>query len=191
MASFLRKSQGQKLPIYGTTTGPVATGGTALAVASIATMWKTSALQKQIEVYRISLTIGFGSTSNATSRNYPVVLSWITAENGTPGGTQLFGAPLNRSSPASAFDAGVNGIIRSRPAIPTRDANEIAIIGNVSPGLAGVDQYTLFDVVEAGEPLILLPNDNIGLEVWATNPGSTVTAYQPSVTFFWAEREPS
>lgn len=175
-------------PVYVTTTNGIATASTISRTRlSMIYLWHTAANTKRIEILRIALSDGAGTSTSITTAHCDWAINFITAENATPGGTLQTAEQLDPGDPASSL-TGANGAIRVQAAAPTRNAADLYFmaIGNIT--LTGSDQHTLFDMTISGKPIVLRAGVNEGLEINSVSPATTNNvAHQGALTIWWRE----
>jgi hypothetical protein len=124
--------------------------------ASAFTVWHASANATPIFIRRIKLTIA--GANIAAGKALLWTLGFISAENGTPGGTLLVGQPYDRADSASTL-TGANGAIRLQPANPTTVGD---LFWQAMSG--GSDTTLIFDCQAYGKPIELRASTAEGIE---------------------------
>ena len=164
--------------------GVVNVGTTAGTVTSLMYLWHTATNTKRIEIYRIT-----ASSTGGTAGVFTMKGAFITAENGTPGGTTVTAQQIDQDDPASTL-ASTTGICRFGAAIPTRITTG-GIVQNVFSECCGGSQagqqYVLFNAVQSGKPIVLRAGQAEGFEVRGHIDTAQTTSAQVSVNFLWTE----
>lgn len=131
--------------------------GTTSGGASAFTVWHASANATPILIRRIRITCS--GASIAAGKSLLWTLGFISAENGTPGGTLITGQPVDRADAASTLTS-TNGSIRQQPANPTTTG---ALIWQALTG--GADAELIWEPGPFGKPIELRAAADEGIEV--------------------------
>lgn len=156
------------------TNGTTSSGTTAATVTSLGYLFHPNTNTKRIEIHRIDVCLGGGTSGNVMIRG-----AFITAENGTPGGTSQTINPVDRTDSASA-----GMIFRSSANAPTRVTGDL-ITWNA--GGAGTGVYT-WETPLFGKPIVLRASQTEGFEIRSVVGTALLTATAFSVTFYWTEQ---
>ena len=157
------------------TNGTVSSGTAAATTTSIAYLFHPNTNTKRIEIQRIDVALGGGSSGNVSIRG-----AFITAENGTPGGTSQTINPLDRADSTSAgmvFRSGATGA-------PTRVTGDL-ITWNFGGAHSG---DTSWDTEFFAKPIVLRASQAEGFEIRSVIGTALLTATTIAVTFYWTEQ---
>jgi hypothetical protein len=160
------------------TNGVVPTSTAANTTASIAYLFRPSSSARRVEILQILASASGNGGNNALALRG----SFITAENGTPGGTAQTINALEQSDTASTFTfrTGATG----SPTRGTGDLFSWALIGGSAAEIFGV----MFDVNRLGKPIVLRASQNEGFEIRSVIGGSNIaSAVNIGLTFIWTE----
>jgi hypothetical protein len=155
-------------PVHVTTSTVVA------STSSLAYLWHPSANTKTIEIIKIII-----SWSNGKNGELAIGGNFITAENGTPGGTSQTIKTLDNADAASTltFRTGANA--------PTRSAGNLFGF-NILPAVTTND-IVIFESNINMKPIRLRPSVNEGFEIYSTVVSTIVTGVNIKTSFFWKE----
>ena len=155
--------------------GTISSGTAGATVTSLGYLFHPNTNTKRIEICRIDVTVGGGSTGNVMIRG-----AFISAENGTPGGTSQTINPTDRGDSTSA---GV--IFRSAPNAPARVTGDL-ITWNA--GGSATEANFVWTPPLAGKPIVLRASQTEGFEVRSVVGTALLTAATIAVTFYWTEQ---
>lgn len=142
-------------PTYRVFTGEITMGLTAVRTPVI-TLWHPSASSVTARIKRIMMHMRVGHTAGTLH----VKTQFITAENGTPGGTTLTPQQMNRASAASALT------VRQAPAAPTRTGQLLDDYTKTAVAITGgVEQSSYVLYKSEGESITLRGGIAEGIEV--------------------------
>jgi len=100
------------------------TSPTAVGVTRPLTIWHPATLAKDVFIIELGGNYQF---YGHTAGRFDYELQFMSAENGSPGGTSVPAQPLNRALPASGLT------LRSTPAAPTLTGNAFQRVGQGTP----------------------------------------------------------
>jgi len=160
--------------------------GTAVGQKSIAYLWHPSASALVYKIWKVWL--WYKTKDTAGTQNFN--LNFITAENGTPGGTVETRVPHDRADTA---DATANAAYRSGAALPTRVAGLLEsmpqLTGALTVSALYLERVVLFDANDSltKKPIILRASQAEGLEVYQDVLTTLTTAPIVRVGMEWTE----
>ncbi len=173
---------GNQTSFMASTNGMVTFGTAANTVTSVAYLFHPSSNTKRISISRIEVCIT-NITAPAVAPNGVVSIrgAFITAENGTPGGTSQTINPTDRADSVSTgmvFRTGATGA-------PTR------VAGDLINWLSSVNQgpYFVWDSGDNGaKPIVLRASTAEGFEIRTNIEVASGNAPQVSVFYYWTEQ---
>jgi hypothetical protein len=156
------------------TNGSVSSGTSSSTITSIAYLFHTSFSTKRIEINRIDITSDGGTNGSLCIRG-----AFITAENGTPGGTSQ---TINSTDRGQVSNDSTD-IFRTGANNPTRVSGDLfsTMMGSISNNVFS------WQTPAAGKPIILQTGFDEGFEIRTVVETSYGTAAQVSVMFYWTE----
>jgi hypothetical protein len=165
------------------TNGPVSGSTNATATTSIAYIWHTGTNTKRVEIYRIIATSGMETGAN---HDYSLRGTFITAENGTPGGTTTTPLPFDRGDAASTITSTTGTFRLGATGAPTRLSSDM-ISEEMYSG--NNNQKVLFDIHYTGKPIVLRASQAEGFEIRMVGNGNGNLSQAPeiTITMYWME----
>ena len=156
-------------------TGTALSGG-----AAIMTLWHASSNTTPIHIRRVTITTGYGTVPAGCGVQWTV--RRITAENGTPAGTDITACPVDSGDAASTLTS-TTGRIRVLPADPTA-----ATGSSIVEWMSGVyeDQFE-WTSAPHGKPIELRASTAEGIEIRYDNVGTQSVGIIYSVAVEWTE----
>ena len=156
-------------------TGTALSGG-----ATIMTLWHHSSNTTPIHIRRVTITTGYGTVPAGCGVQWTV--RRITAENGTPGGTDVTPCPVDAADSASTL-VSTTGRVRTLPAAPTAASGS-----SIVEWMSGVfeDQFE-WTSSPHGKPIELRASQSEGIEIRYDNVGTQSVGIIYSVAVEWTE----
>lgn len=164
---------GNSSSFMASTNGTISSGTSAATTTSLAYLWHPNTVTKRIEIHRIDVSFGGGSSGNLMFRG-----AFISAENGTPGGTSQ---TINGTDRVDSTSAGM--VFRTSANAPTRVTGDL-ITWNAGGGGTGIYTWSSLD---GGKPIVLRASTTEGFEIRSVIGTALLTAATLSVTFYWTE----
>src|SRR5579885_64480 len=155
------------------TNGTTSSGTVGGTTTSLAYLWHPNTVTKRIEIHRIDVSMGGGSSGNFMIRG-----AFISAENRTPGGTSQ---TINGADRDDSVSSGM--IFRTGANAPTRVAGDLLTWNS---GGGGSAQY-VWEKPLGGKPIVLRASQSEGFEIRSVIGTALLTAATISVTFYWTE----
>jgi hypothetical protein len=149
---------------------------TANSTTQCCSLFRSNASTKTVEITRILVNCSAGTGT----QTYGIVGDFITAENGTPGGTLRTVQALNRNDASSIvlFRSALTGT-------PTRVGTDALRLHVQSSQALSVE---LFKVDDIGAPIVLRGSQNEGFEIRVVVDGTNLTsAPKISIVIYWDE----
>lgn len=157
------------------TNGVVGTGTAAATVNSIGFLFHTAADTKRLEIHKIDICFTGGATLGTGVVS--IHGAFISAQNGTPGGTSQTINPCERS------DAASSAIFRTGANAPTRVTGDLMCFNFSGPA----SNMCSWNSTLSGKPIVLRASTQEGFEIRTNIQTALSTQSQISVTFYWTE----